>query len=95
MVDEATANVDSETDELIQVQLMKRFKHSTVLIIAHRLRTIIESGWIVVMDQGCTKEEGTPRELVKNEDSALLKMIMHTGPEESQYLLSKINGTCS
>ena len=90
MIDEATANVDSETDEFIQLQLKKRFKHSTLLIIAHRLRTVIECDWIIVMDQGCTKEEGAPKELVKDKESAFLQMIMHTGPEESQYLLSKL-----
>ena len=90
MIDEATANVDSETDEFIQSQLMKRFKHSTLIIIAHRLRTIIESDWIIVMDEGATKEEGHPRDLVKDADSQFLSMINHTGPEESQYLLSKL-----
>ena len=90
MIDEATANVDSETDEFIQLQLNRKFRRSTLLIIAHRLRTVIESDWIIVMDQGCTKEEGSPKNLVKNEDSVFLQMIMHSGPEESQYLLSKI-----
>ena len=90
MIDEATANVDSKTDEFIQSQLTERFKNSTLLIIAHRLRTVIQSDWIVVMDQGCTKEEGPPKELVKNQESLFLKMIRHTGPEESQYLLSKL-----
>ena len=91
MIDEATANVDSETDEFIQSQLMKRFKHSTLIIIAHRLRTIIESDWIIVMDEGATKEEGHPRDLVKKPNSQFLSMINHTGPEESQYLLSKLD----
>ena len=90
MVDEATANVDRETDEFIQTQLLKRFKKSTLLIIAHRLRTIIESDWIIVMDQGSCKEAGPPKELIKDPHSALLKMINHTGPEESQYLLDKL-----
>ena len=91
MIDEATANIDSETDEFIQLQLRKKFKNCTVLIIAHRLRTVIESDWIVVMDEGSAKEEGHPKELIKNEGSLLMKMIMHTGPEESRYLLSKLN----
>jgi ATP-binding cassette, subfamily C (CFTR/MRP), member 4 len=90
MIDEATANVDSETDEFIQAQLMKRFKHSTLIIIAHRLRTVIESDWMIIMDKGATKEEGSPRDLVLNKESTLLEMINHTGPEESQYLLSKL-----
>jgi ATP-binding cassette subfamily C (CFTR/MRP) protein 4 len=90
MIDEATANVDSETDEFIQKQLNRRFKGSTLLIIAHRLRTIIESDWIVVMDAGATTEEGIPREMVRKKGSALMAMINHTGPEESAYLMSKL-----
>ena len=90
MIDEATANVDIETDEFIQSQLLKRFKRSTVLIIAHRLRTVIESDWIIVMDQGTSKEAGRPKDLVKSKDSAFLKLINSTGPEESRYLLSKL-----
>ena len=91
MIDEATANVDSETDEFIQSQIMDIFKESTVIVIAHRLRTVIESDWIIVMDQGYTKEEGHPKILVKNKESALMQMIMHTGPDESRYLLSKLD----
>ena len=91
MIDEATANVDSETDEFIQSQIQRRFKKSTVLVIAHRLRTVVDSDWIVVMDEGTSKEEGNPRELVKREDSLFAKMIMFTGPEESKYLLNKLN----
>ncbi|OMJ89258.1 hypothetical protein SteCoe_8646 [Stentor coeruleus] len=90
MIDEATANVDSETDEFIQSQLMKRFKNSTLLIVAHRLRTVIESDWMVVMDEGKTLQEGHPRDLIKEPDSLLMKMIKHTGQEESEYLLSKL-----
>ena len=90
MIDEATANVDSETDEFIQSQIRGRFKNSTVITIAHRLRTVIESDWIVVIDEGYAKEEGNPRELVKNENSLLMKMVAHTGHDESHYLLSKL-----
>ena len=90
MIDEATANVDSETDRFVQSQISKRFKNSTLLVIAHRLRTVIDSDWIVVIDQGYATEEGKPRDLVKNKDSTLLKMIMHTGLEESNFLLSKL-----
>ena len=61
-----------------------------MLIIAHRLRTIINSDWIVVMEAGTTIEEGDPKDLVINPKSAFLKMINHTGPDESNYLLSKL-----
>jgi ABC-type multidrug transport system fused ATPase/permease subunit len=69
---------------------MKRFKHSTLIIIVYRLRTVIERDWMIIMDKGATKEEGPPRDLVLNKESTLLEMINHTGPEEIQYLLSKL-----
>jgi ABC-type multidrug transport system fused ATPase/permease subunit len=50
VLDEATANVDLETDNFIQGQLKSSFKNSTVLIIAHRLATVIDSDRILVMD---------------------------------------------
>ena len=90
MIDEATANVDSETDGFIQKQLNKQFKGCTMLIIAHRLRTIIDSDWIVVMEAGTTVEEGNPKDLVMSPESPFMKMIHHTGPDESNYLLSKL-----
>ncbi|CAG9326280.1 unnamed protein product [Blepharisma stoltei] len=90
MMDEATANVDPETDKFIQKKIKKLFKESTLLIVAHRLRTIIDTDKIIVMDEGTCRESGTPFELGNKETSLFRKMIMFTGPQESQYLLNKI-----
>ncbi len=64
MLDEATANVDLETDNLIQNELRERFKHCTVLIIAHRLATIIDSDRILVMSAGKAGEFNHPYRLL-------------------------------
>jgi ATP-binding cassette, subfamily C (CFTR/MRP), member 1 len=61
--DEATSNVDLETDEKIQRTMLQAFKGKTVLTIAHRIRTIINYDRICVMHQGHIIELGTPREL--------------------------------
>ena len=52
IVDEATANVDPETDDIIQQILRSQFGHCTTLTIAHRLNTIIDSSMILVLDKG-------------------------------------------
>jgi ABC-type multidrug transport system fused ATPase/permease subunit len=66
ILDEATANVDSATDAVIQSVLRERFQTCTVITIAHRLDTVIDSDKIVVMEQGEVVEEGSPAELLAN-----------------------------
>ena len=90
MMDEATANVDNETDRIIQETVKNKFNECTLLIIAHRIRTIIESDRIIVIDAGVCKEYGRPQNLFNENNSLFKNMIYHTGPEESEYLISKI-----
>jgi ABC-type multidrug transport system fused ATPase/permease subunit len=64
LLDEATASVDYETDARIQETIRgKRFAQSTLLVIAHRLLTIIDSDLIIVMEAGKVGEMGDPKEL--------------------------------
>jgi len=65
MMDEATANVDAASDDVIQRTVRWRFGGATVLIIAHRLTTIVDASKIAVFDQGELREYGTPHELVE------------------------------
>ena len=65
ILDEATANIDSETEELIQESLRKMMNISTMLVVAHRLSTIQHSNKIIVMQQGEIVEEGSHQELLK------------------------------
>ncbi|KAJ2076177.1 Multidrug resistance-associated protein 1 [Coemansia sp. S155-1] len=67
VLDEATANVDLETDKSIQELIRKEFKGCTVLTIAHRLETIMNSDRIIVMDKGTIAEIGTPQELLEKD----------------------------
>lgn len=65
ILDEATANIDSETEELIQESLQKMMSISTMLIVAHRLSTIQHSDKIIVMQKGEIKEFGNHQDLLK------------------------------
>ena len=68
VLDEATANVDLETDNFIQDQLKSSFKNCTVIIIAHRLATVIDADRILVMDHGRGREFDHPFKLLTNND---------------------------
>lgn len=65
ILDEATANIDSETESLIQTSLEKMMQLSTMLVVAHRLSTIQYADNIVVMQQGEIKEQGKHQALLK------------------------------
>jgi ABC-type multidrug transport system fused ATPase/permease subunit len=64
VLDEATANVDLETDNLIQTKMRELFGGCTVLIIAHRLATIIDADRIMVMSSGRAGEFDHPYKLL-------------------------------
>jgi ABC-type multidrug transport system fused ATPase/permease subunit len=65
ILDEATANIDSHTEHLIQQSLRKIMKGRTSIVIAHRLSTIREADKIIVLHKGRVIEEGTHEELLK------------------------------
>ncbi len=65
ILDEATASIDSDTEELIQNAIEKLMKDRTSIVIAHRLATIQKADSILVIDKGEIKERGTHEELLK------------------------------
>jgi ABC-type multidrug transport system fused ATPase/permease subunit len=65
MMDESTASVDLDTDVLIQRVVRSEFQHCTVLTIAHRLNTIIDSDKVIVMDAGVVAEYDVPYKLLQ------------------------------
>uniref|UniRef100_A0AAY4E645 ABC-type glutathione-S-conjugate transporter n=1 Tax=Denticeps clupeoides TaxID=299321 RepID=A0AAY4E645_9TELE len=67
ILDEATAAVDLETDDLIQKTIRQEFSHCTVLTIAHRLNTILDSSRIMVLDAGRIVEFDTPSALFEKQ----------------------------
>ncbi len=65
LLDEATASLDVENETMIQTALSRLIKDKTVLIIAHRMRTVAGADKIVVLADGVVAEQGTPGELYK------------------------------
>lgn len=65
LLDEATASLDVENETLIQTALSRLIKDRTVLVIAHRIRTVAGADKIVVLDNGTVAEEGAPGDLLK------------------------------
>ncbi|XP_057686609.1 multidrug resistance-associated protein 4 [Corythoichthys intestinalis] len=87
IIDEATANVDPRTDELIQTTIREKFQECTVLTIAHRLNTIIDSDRILVLDAGRIHEYDEPYTLLLDSSSIFNKMVQQTGKQEAAALL--------
>ena len=79
VLDEATAAVDLQTDKLIQQTIKENFKNLTVLTIAHRLNTIMESDKILVMDAGKVVEFAHPLVLLNIKDGSFNSLLMDTG----------------
>ncbi|XP_031131650.1 ABC transporter C family member 2-like isoform X1 [Ipomoea triloba] len=90
VLDEATAAVDCRTDALIQKTIREEFKSCTMLIIAHRLNTIIDCDRILLLDSGKVLEYDTPEVLLQNEESAFSRMVQSTGAANAQYLRSLV-----
>lgn len=67
------------TDSLIQATIRKKFAACTVLTIAHRLNTIMDSDKVLVMDAGQVAEFDHPFKLVQNPDGKFYKMVAQTG----------------
>ena len=79
VMDEATANIDLETDEQIQTSLRENFKRNTLITIAHRINTIIDYDRIIVMDSGRVAEFDTPRVLLADEESIFYSLASEAG----------------
>ena len=92
VLDEATAAVDVETDNLIQTTIREAFVDCTTLTIAHRLNTIIDSDRVLVLDRGHVLEYDTPSVLLANKSSAFSDMVDETGKENASYLRAMANG---
>jgi len=76
LMDEATASLDVENETFVQESLSRLIKDKTVIIIAHRMRTVAGADKIVVLNNGSVEQEGTPSEMIEKEGfySRMLKL---------------------
>ncbi|KAG0214474.1 hypothetical protein BGX28_001928 [Mortierella sp. GBA30] len=81
VLDEATSAVDVQTDLLIQETIKKNFANCTVLMIAHRLNTIIECDKILVMEDGRVIEFEHPTKLIENKNGYFHSLVKQSGPD--------------
>lgn len=93
VLDEATAAVDPETDSLIQETIRTEFNDCTIITIAHRLNTIIDSHRVLVMEAGRAVEFDSPKNLLKNPDGLFSRMVDSTGPESAKFLRAAAEDT--
>lgn len=86
VLDEATANVDPQTDAFIQRTIRDQFADYTVITVAHRLHTVMDSDRILVMDAGTVREFDHPHRLLQHADGVLRNMVEATGDNECEHL---------
>lgn len=75
IMDEATASIDNATDALIQQMIRENFEGATILTIAHRLNTIMDSDRVLVLDDGCVAEFDSPGKLLEMEKGIFRALV--------------------
>ncbi|KAK4880384.1 hypothetical protein RN001_008530 [Aquatica leii] len=86
ILDEATANVDPRTDALIQTTIRQKFANCTVLTIAHRLNTVMDSDKVLVMDAGTMVQFDHPYVLLQQTDGIFYGMVQQIGKSMADVL---------
>jgi len=79
LLDEATSAIDPRTQELLQSTIEKEFPRATLIVIAHRLETILDFDRAVVLDRGRVAEQGPVKELANKKDGFLARMLAAKG----------------
>ncbi|KAH7925973.1 P-loop containing nucleoside triphosphate hydrolase protein [Leucogyrophana mollusca] len=87
VMDEATASVDYATDELIGKTIRQEFASSTILTIAHRLRTVIDYDRVMILDEGRIVEFNSPATLLSDPSSRFYGLCKATGKSEFATLM--------
>lgn len=84
ILDEATANIDVITEQKIQTLLNTQFVDSTMIVIAHRINTVIQSDRVLVLSFGEIQEFDSPQNLMADGDSEFSKLISELKKKEDK-----------
>ncbi|XP_047739552.1 ATP-binding cassette sub-family C member 5 [Hyalella azteca] len=82
VLDEATASIDTESDSLVQCALRTAFAHCTLIIIAHRVNTIMWCDRIMVMEAGTIAQLDSPANLMRDTNGIFARMLLHAHTAE-------------
>ena len=87
LLDEATASLDVENESAVQEALSRLLQGKTVLVIAHRMRTVSGADHIVVLENGHVAQQGTPEELM--EQGGLYRHMVELQKETARWKLER------
>ncbi|KAH9804123.1 ABC transporter C family member 3 [Citrus sinensis] len=93
MLDEATASVDTATDNLIQQSLRQHFSDCTVITIAHRITSVIDSDMVLLLSHGLIEEYDSPRKLLENKSSSFSQLVAEYTQRSNVYNRRSISFT--
>jgi ABC-type multidrug transport system fused ATPase/permease subunit len=87
VLDEPTSKLDMKTDALIQRVIREKFKDSTVITVSHRLKTIADYDYVIVMEKGNIVEAGEPLRLIK-ENGKFCEMVQDAGKKDTEQIIA-------
>ncbi|KAF5389764.1 hypothetical protein D9757_005974 [Collybiopsis confluens] len=92
ILDEATSAIDYKTDNIIQTSLRTELSGATVITIAHRLQTVLDSDRIMVLDAGRLIEFGAPAEMLRDKNGKLRELVDESSDKEALLKLAERSG---
>eukprot|EP00924_Labyrinthula_sp_SR-Ha-C_P006198 snap_masked-scaffold_63-processed-gene-0.64-mRNA-1 protein AED:0.01 eAED:0.01 QI:0/-1/0/1/-1/1/1/0/1323 len=90
LLDEATSSIDYETDSIIQKTIRENFVGTTILTIAHRVQTIIDNDFVLVISGGRNVEFGKPTNLLSDRSTEFSKIVSELGSQMEKSIRSSV-----
>nr|GEZ53384.1 ABC transporter C family member 3-like [Tanacetum cinerariifolium] len=85
VLDEATATVDTATDGMYQQTLNRHFNDFTVIMIGHRITSVLDNDMVLVLEQGLIEEYDSPTKLLEDKSSSFAKLVEYSMRSSSNF----------